>query len=471
MKSLNILCGAAALLMVAFFLYSFWIAPFSVQHGYYVGAAKLMAQGLIPFRDFNIMDMPLGIWIISLIYRIVGVNTSGNAAVILMMMVNAMNFFLIFLLLKRIHIQSTFRWFGLFFYVCILYSTKALMVNLEPLCVFFLLLSLLFVHNRTKVDYLCAALCFTLSALCEYHVLIMSPVLFLLVLLPIKSKKMHWKESLSFLGFFFIIFAIAFLIVMVICSESNIIRHFDLRISVLERVKNYLLYAVILGARCSLYFILPGVVSFGFVRKRTRVYTWLALFAYLLSVVLLLLHSDNAWGQFLYPFIIMAFASGMQDFTEKNKYYSLIYLSCLVIPGYLGLRDFQKLDYGDLKEEQSTYLEIVNETFQGTKTMAVFAYRCYDYEMASQVFSEVRNVHPSNLKNTQWGLNDWDLNQYDEATAAMKEANIIVMNKEFLYGVDSFDFFYLDKWTSELNELMDSHDAISIGDVSYIINN
>lgn len=455
---------------IVFFLYSFWIAPFSVQHGYYVGAAKLMAQGLVPFRDFNIMDMPLGIWIISLVYRVVGVETSGNAAVVLMMVVNVFNFFLIYQLLKRIHVQTIFRWIGLLFYVCILYSTKALMVNIGPLCVFFLLLAILFLQNHNKVGCLISAACLTLSVLCEYHVLVMMPVLFFLVLFSTKNSKRYLGEALFFLGSFVMLFVAAYLIVVVLCGESNVFSHFDLRITFWGRMKSFLSYIVILGGRCSLYFIIPGIIAFQLVRKRTRVYTCLALIAYFLCTCLLVFRFNNAWGQFLYPFIVIAFASGMQDLTEKNRYLFLLYLSCFAIPLYLCLRDYQKLEGGDLKEEQMAYLQIVNDTFPGPKTMAVFAYHCSDYDMGPQVFSEIYHVLPSNLKRTQWGLNDWSFNQYTEATVAMEEANIIVMNKEFFYNVDSFNYMYFNNSSFDLNELMDSHRTVSIGDVNYIIN-
>lgn len=47
-QKVNIILGCLLVGMIGWLVYSYCIVPLSVEHGYYVTAAKLWAQGMTP---------------------------------------------------------------------------------------------------------------------------------------------------------------------------------------------------------------------------------------------------------------------------------------------------------------------------------------------------------------------------------------------------------------------------------------
>lgn len=460
----------ALLVFTAFFLYSLWIAPFSVQHGYYVGAAKLMAEGMIPWKDFNIMNMPLGIWIISLLYRITGVNATGNIAVGFMMFIHVINLILLNRVLASFHLQVLYRRISILFYAIVLYSTDALMVSLAPISVFFLLNSLIFIRINYRWKHIVASFFFVLSVLCCWETIVFLPVLCVLHLIT-EEKEAPNKSIVLFLLYFFVIIAVSSILLIVICGETHFYEKIGHRVPIMEEWRDCLTKIVILAGRCSVYFLLPGLFLFKYVSKATVRVSWIALFAFLLFGCVSLLSKDSSTCQLVYPFIALAFAFGLQDLAEKRMCNILFYSTTFLIPGYLCGREFQKLDYGVLKEEQKAYIELLQESMKSPSTAAVMTSQCFEYSFGPQVFSEIPGLKPVDLLTTQWGLVDWEReHQTAFVMKAIDKADYVFLNEDFVEGYPFYCLVNGDTWGFPFSDFLSLKDMSAIGDI-YMIDN
>lgn len=469
MKNLSIFWGIAAFLMIAFFLYSFWIAPFSVHHGYYVGAAKLMAEGLVPFKDFNIMDFPLGIWIISLVYRIVGVSTSGNAAVVFLMFIHLTNIGLLNLIMKTLHVKRVYSWISTIFYVLVLYSSDSLMVTLEPIAVLFLQISILIVLLwLNKLNSIACSVIFLIAVLCKYEMIALLPAMCLFVFLEGYNKS--FKRLFLFLGSFVCIAILVYYVLSTYYS-TQIWEHFIWSVWGPNNWHNTAFNVIIYGGRCCLYFLVPGLILYKFIKRETLAYSWIALVTFVLLSFWFFCEKPSSICQFTYPFITIAFSLGLQDFSEKKRWMYLFFLSALLMPAYLCIREFNKLEYGDIKEEQQSYIELLKEIVPEKKEVSVMCYKCVDYDFGPQVFSEVSTFKPFDLKNTRWGDREWwYADQFDFVTTSIQNANLILMNHDFSRHYFDFDSWFDRKWEEDMDEFIGNHESIAIGDLNMFFN-
>lgn len=473
MKNLSIIWGIAAFLMIVFFLYSFWIAPFSIQHGYYVGAAKLMAESLMPYKDFNIMDFPIGIWVLSLVYRVSGVATSGNVAVIFLMLIHLINISLFNVLLKRIHVQTVRRWISISLYVVTLYSTDALMVNVEPVAVLFLMLSILFAQEyHSKGALFISALCMALAVFCKYQAVSLSFVIAFMILFPGRAKKMHWKECLFYLLSLSALLTVLYVATSLICQESSLVQHLNLKIRMFEDVRSAVTYLCILAGRCSLYVVFLGILFYKRVKRKVLLYSVSAVFAFLAIALWLFVSHSNATSQLLYPFVVIAFAVALQEALENHKkWQTLFYVTAFVLPMFLCVREFRKLDYGSLKAEQQEYLDAISSIIAEPSQISVMVDQCTEYELCTQIYSEIPNIRPFDLKHTQWGLVDWeDAPQGDFVIDSLLEADYVVINSPFQYAVDFLSYSTGQLWAIPFNEFMDERDSFSIESLLFFKN-
>ena len=93
-KASSYLLGAVLILLVALFIWSYCMVPLSVEGSLTLASAKLWAQGYQPWTDFQWADCPLGLGIMSLVYWLGGINTSGYWFLGLMCGLHLLNLFL-----------------------------------------------------------------------------------------------------------------------------------------------------------------------------------------------------------------------------------------------------------------------------------------------------------------------------------------------------------------------------------------
>lgn len=472
MKKQKLLWLIILLCFTAFFVYSMWIAPFSVKHGYIVGASKLMAEGLIPWHDFNIMDMPLGFWIYSLPYRILGVSASGNVAVFFILAIHLINLFILDRLLKKMQIQSPYRWVAELFYLVVLYSTDAMMVSLEPLTVFFLLLALLVLKtNKLKGNIIFTALFYALAVFCSFQAIVLLPVFALIFLFSGNNRNLHWKSMAIFLIGVVVIGLIFYIVTSSCTNESLFWNKFYQGKFFNFDWNDAVTYLSIYAGRFSVFFLLPGLFLFKWVKKSTLLYSWISFIAILCISLVVVLEKETALAQLVYPFVFIAFALILQDCCEKKKWMWVLFTSVFLIPGYLCGREFQKFDYGEVKAEQNTYLDFVKESIKEPTTCAVMVSRCHGYDLGPQVLSEIPNLHPVDMKHTQWGLIDWEIEPQNQfVMTAIDSADILFLNEDFLEGYGFYCMATDEMWAFPLSDLLSSHETMAVGEL-YMVQN
>ena len=392
-KASSYLLGAVFVLLVALFIWSYFMVPLSVEGSLTLACAKLWAQGYQPWTDFQWADCPLGLGIMSLVYWLGGINTSGYWFLGLMCGLHLLNLFLLYLAMEHCKISTTGILLGLIFYLVVLFSLNGLEVNLQPFAVCFGLLSLLALQKR---DFTWSAAWLAVALLTQEHAILLLPALLLLA---------YWKKDSSFIkyvGVLLAVFAVGYVAVFIFTGQPGWLLQLDLfRIdpssTLFVRESNL----VIQLARFSFYFLFLVFIFWDEVALHTRRYTvvaWVVLFC---LAGLMLLYTDMAMGMLLLP-----------------------------LPGFLMLREVKKLQFGQLRTEQRANLAELENLFQKpTLTLPVFL-RASEYTFGPQVYSEVPNLLPADLLNPQ----EKGENRLDYVLRQMKKADVVLMDlNAFLY--------------------------------------
>lgn len=460
-------------LLAAFFCYSLWIAPFSIHHGYYVGAAKLMAQGLIPWKDFNIMDMPLAIGILSVPYRIFGIDCSGNLAVIFSIGVHLLNLFLLSLVLGRLKVKSQMRWVSLLIYHVMLYSSGSMMVQLEPMAVTFMLIALLLSFNKSLSAFLFSVFCLVLGVCCKAEMLFYLPVFCAVQYFQEMDKCNGKKRCYRFFLFFTVLMIVIVCAIACISGNIDFVGHLDLHPVKLEKASliSVGINLVILFCRSSLYFLVLTILYRADCDRKTIYWVWVALLAFVCQGTLCFFMVEKSSAMFLFPFVSIAFGLSFQDLLKRKKWILVLYLSCFVFPGYLVYREYQKLDGGAIKEEQQAYISVMNELVGRQSDISLFAADLSTYDFGPQIYSEVHYARPFQMKTTLWGLENWkERSQTSFVLNSLNDADFIIMDSYFLEFPEYLEGITGQKWNKELQFFLDNRETLSMGDLTVIDN-
>ena len=192
--------GCLVGIFILFWIISNCLVPLSVEHGENVAAAKYMVQGLMPYQAFGLSETPIGIGILSVLYRIVGIEASSYWATGLMMGVHLLNGWMLWMLMLRLRVEKAFALFGLLFYGLLVYSSDGLMLNLEPMAVSFLLGASLLILQRTMPTLIMAGVGFALAVGCKAQAIALLPVLTAMVLWKGKHNQLRLEKGLSFIA-------------------------------------------------------------------------------------------------------------------------------------------------------------------------------------------------------------------------------------------------------------------------------
>lgn len=158
------------------------IAPVNADYGYYVGAAKSIAHGLVPYRDISLGYPPFVFYLLSVPYILCGTEISPLVPMYIALLFNLANGYLIWLMLKNFEISKIIRRFAIVLYIIYLYSVESVFLGLEPFATFWGLLGTYILLKNEK--YLgVAGLCLTLAFLCKQYALLYAPIYTLLILL------------------------------------------------------------------------------------------------------------------------------------------------------------------------------------------------------------------------------------------------------------------------------------------------
>ena len=433
MKSKSIiLTGCLLGIWVVFWLVSNLIAPLSVEHGELVAAAKYMAQGMMPYEAFSLQETPIGVGILSVLYQLVGIEASSYWATGLWIVVHLLNGWLLWKLMFRLGVTKVFALFGLVFYGLLVYSSDGLMLNMEPMAVSFLLGACLLILQRTTRTLVGASLCFALALGCKAQAIVLLPVLTAMVLWKGNRNQFRLEKGLLFVVLALALAAAGFMGISFMTQKADWaeglfpmqeVQPFQTWKSVLY---SKLVYVVIQGGRCSLFFLLAlpwAWKNLSVHGKRCVGWAVLALIGYL---CLFYFEIKVPHGMLVYPWVVLALVHILQSLSNKYVVGALA-VTVLIAPGLLTLREFQKLEGGKVKAEQQEELAALKKIIQKPgKAMVQFG-DCVEYELGPQIFAELPQLRP--------------LGMLEE----MSEADYIILTEsgfsELSYSEESDQFF------------------------------
>lgn len=417
---------------VVFWLVSNLIAPLSVEHGELVAAAKYMAQGMMPYEAFSLQETPIGVGILSVLYQLVGIEASSYWATGLWIVVHLLNGWLLWKLMFRLGVTKVFALFGLVFYGLLVYSSDGLMLNMEPMAVSFLLGACLLILQRTTRTLVGASLCFALALGCKAQAIVLLPVLTAMVLWKGNRNQFRLEKGLLFVVLALALAAAGFMDISFMTQKADWaeglfpmqeVQPFQTWKSVLY---SKLVYVVIQGGRCSLFFLLAlpwAWKNLSVHGKRCVGWAVLALIGYL---CLFYFEIKVPHGMLVYPWVVLALVHILQSLSNRYVVGALA-VAVLIAPGLLTLREFQKLEGGKVKAEQQEELAALKKIIQKPgKAMVQFG-DCVEYELGPQIFAELPQLSP--------------LGMLEE----MSEADYIILTEsgfsELSYSEESDQFF------------------------------
>lgn len=179
--------------------------PHSYTQEYYILAAKYWSDGLIPWLGFNLLDMPLGIKILSCIPDI---ESNYSSVIILIQAFHFLNTVLLFSFMKKMGIEIKNSLTGTILYLAMLIGISDYGISLEPFATFFMILSFWGIISHKIAKNIIAAILLVIAAMIKIQILLYIPVLALLILLPTYRHHVHSKRTF----FFILIFTFCFLL-------------------------------------------------------------------------------------------------------------------------------------------------------------------------------------------------------------------------------------------------------------------
>ena len=400
MKSKSIiLLGCLLGILLVGWLVSNFIAPLSVEHGENVAFAKYMAQGLMPYQEFSMPETPVAIGILSGLFRMVGIEASSYWASGLLVLVHLLNGWLLWKLMMRVSLKKAFALFGLVIYLLLVYSTDGLMLNLEPFAVSFLLGACLLILQRGAKSLVAASLCYALAVGCKAQALALLPVLAIMVLWKGSKNEFRLEKGLLFVATTLGLVAAGY---MGICSLSQEAAWAEglfpmQEMGLLQTWKhvllNKLVYVVIQGGRCGLFFLLALPWAWKHLSVHGKRCVYWAILAFCCYLGLFYFKVKVSHGMLVYPFVILALVHILQSLT--NKYVvGALGVAVFIAPSLLSFREFQKLDMGQVKVEQQEELMALKEIIQKPGKALVQFGDCSEYELGPQFLAEFPLLQP-----------------------------------------------------------------------------
>lgn len=191
--------------LVVILITTIFLVPYSFSHEYYVLAANLWSDGLIPWLGFNQIEMPLGIKILS---SIPNIELNQNLAILLVSVFHLLNAVLLYSFLAKIGMETKHGLMGVLIYLSMLIGISDFGITLEPFASFFLILSFWGIISHKRAKNIIAAILLSIAVMIKIQVVLVIPALTLLILLPTHRHHVHLTRSF----FFILIFTFCFLL-------------------------------------------------------------------------------------------------------------------------------------------------------------------------------------------------------------------------------------------------------------------
>lgn len=436
MERLDRVMMGVTVVLVVWLVSSYVILPLSVEHGYFVTAAKLMVQGYVPGKDFMLEDSPFGIGLLGMLYHIVGIDASSYWASWIILCFHLLNVWLLGKLLKHLLADVAGRWLGMAFYVAVLFSSDAFLLNMEPVAMSFVLggLNLLAMNRTDTRRYIAAGMMLAFGVFCKTQSL---------VLLPLVCWVLDRRLFRYFISSFVVSMFVFYIGVGWACGDFTWPMYIEWKgwkDAEASSILSVLANLVIFTARCSLFFLLLYFIVRKDLNEKERAAVCMGVSAYVLVCLLLALKSEMAYTMMAYPFIAMA---GVVLIRKMKKYRPVMVLAMFSIPSVLAAREFGKLDWGNVKESQQEELEVIRMAVEDCDNALLICDDCYEFQLGPQVFAEIPHLKPVNLGFPKIGLED-AVYGYKDIREVVNAADCIIVGQLSLKSIFSTELHAMD---------------------------
>jgi hypothetical protein len=313
---------------------------FSDENVYFL-MSKRVIEGLIPYKDFNLVHPPFQIYTVSFFFKIFGVSLlSGKLSAIIF---SSLSSIMIFLISKRIFKNDKKAFLSSIFFMLfpyfITFSDHELGIW-ESL--FFFLMSIYFLFSN---KYLFASFFFSISAFYRYFVVLYFPLL----LMMSKDRIKFFIFSLIFFSFFLLIFGVVF--------GSNFFEQ-SIKYQIFGKIfmetqlkKDYWQYFS-LGIFTLPILLISFLISY---EKMNKTFFFFSLYPIFYDLFIVLILKTVAYHYFVYslPFISICFSFSF--FSNKSKLVKI----CLFILFILSIISSIKTMDFYLNKERAKYIEEV----------------------------------------------------------------------------------------------------------------
>ena len=428
----NILTFSAIVLML-FFTVSLFLMPITPEHGYYTALAKFMAQGMVPYSDFHMMEMPVGIGLYALLYKLTGVDGSTSFSLVPFVIINAVNLLLMTKLMLKMNIKKGFALLGIVFYFLLCYSSDALHMNMEILAATLLLGACLAVLKKRWMFTMLAALLFSVAVGCKVQIIAMLPVLVLIAATEKRGNGFNFKQCCLLIGSTLLFILIGYIIIACLCGNFHWAEEVtwgveELHSPTFDKLKNIISYVVIQTARCGIVFLF--IVPFIYKRLHTdgRRMAFIAVVATVCGLALFYFKVEVVQGIFFYPFVTIALMHMLQAISKKTIV-AILAILIMAPPVALSAREIMK--FGDGKERNVYYEEIgyIKEILKKPGKAVMLIYTDKEFYIGPQIFAECPHVQPVKIENGAMGYNLIE-NVKDNFIANIWNADYIIINDE-----------------------------------------
>lgn len=428
-------CMLFLLILACSYLFVLTIVPVNADYGYYVGAAKSIAHGLVPYRDISLGYPPFVFYLLSIPYILCGTDISPLVPMYIAFLFNLANGYLIWLILKNFKFGRTIRQFSLLIYILYLFSLESVFLGLEPFATFWGLLGTYVLLNNKK--YLgVAGICLTLAFLCKQYAVLYAPVYALLILLLKSDKAMKvrllaiWQVALWSL----ISILIIHLLLVYLTGKAD---YFTLLLGTGYGRRSFLgVFEVLQKRFFHMFFI---VLLIPFVWRKTNSQERKRMVFLIVSILILLLQNyyDTSahYLIFIIPYMVILVAIIIRDISCDWIRISLCWtiLFFAVFFSVRAVKDYQitrKNAEGHREITRSQQFDVVRFLLNivPPKSKTVVA-RQWNYLVTPHLYGLV-NIAPVNFQNTRFGFEDEFL-----LIDQVKDAEVLIIETSHpLYG-------------------------------------
>lgn len=432
MKTQQIIAGFTLITFICLLGLSTWMAPYTMEHGYYVTTAKLMTEGMIPWKDFNLMDAPLGVFFLSIPYFILGKSSTGAIALTFTFILHLANMALLGKILRIQGVSKTIRLFGLIAYVIGLCASYGFSTTLEPFAVFFMLLAIQSQSSSSSYKIFWMGGCLCCAILCKIQVLALLPALCVYATIDIERK-----ELLRVAGITGGLLLLSYLLLSLLSGNWYWISYIDLSIHTAPQSLYAFAYSAILFVfRIGALLLLPLLFFFKYAPANEKKRICSAILAACGIIGLSMVGYDKSWPQLCFPLLIICFCASYAHIISQHKWASIFLLFLAAPIGLMGW-EIKKLEFGHRKEHQKHLLETTAlRIHEMPDTIHLIAFHCTEYDLGPQVFSELNKV-PFNLKSTRYGFTKWD--KPTETFDGVGHAKLIMAPYRVLFGFNNLE--------------------------------